>query len=44
MICPYCKKDFSEKVLRIHIQRCAKNPKNIVEKKTVKPVAKKGKK
>lgn len=48
MICPYCKKEYSEKVCRIHIPKCAKNPKNMppVIKKTVakKPVVKKGKK
>jgi hypothetical protein len=44
MICPYCKKEYSEKVMRIHIPRCVKNPKNIVEKPVDKTTTKKGKK
>ncbi len=45
MICPFCKKEFSNKVIKTHMQRCEKKP--IIEAKKVapkKPVAKKGKK
>ena len=28
MICPFCKQEYSDSVCRIHIQKCAENPKN----------------
>ena len=44
MICPYCKKEFSDSVYKLHLQRCSKNPKNIKEvKEEVKTTKKKGK-
>ena len=46
MICPYCKKEFSDSVYKLHIQRCPKKPKPVVIeeiKEEVKTTKKKGK-
>ncbi len=40
MKCPYCNEEFSNKVIKTHLDRCSKNPKN-KPKKTRKKVVKK---